>query len=152
MVAKHGPLTIRLCVARRAQVYSPLLFETHFTGSLAAAISTRWLLHLIKRPRPAMAARPGRSRIRAAEYWDGVRVELSGELGSGRGHEGEDRDQADANQTVVVTGPGGAAWSPDEGATWFVLPGVANYWAVAFGSPKTGWFVGTDGRILRIDF
>ena len=55
-------------------------------------------------------------------------------------------------RTVVVTGPGGAAWTPDEGDTWFTLPGVTGYWAVAFGSPKTGWLVGTDGRILRVDF
>ncbi len=43
-------------------------------------------------------------------------LSYAGELGIGRGHEGDDRDQADANQTVVVTGPGGAAWTPDEGA------------------------------------
>jgi photosystem II stability/assembly factor-like uncharacterized protein len=79
-------------------------------------------------------------------------LSYAGELGIGRGHEGDDRDQADANQTVVVTGPGGAAWTSDEGNTWFTLPGVAGYWGVAFGSPKTGWLVGTDGRILRIDF
>ena len=54
-------------------------------------------------------------------------------------------------RTVVVTGPGGAAWTPDEGGSWFTLPGVNNYWAVAFGSPRTGWLVGTGGRILRID-
>ena len=79
-------------------------------------------------------------------------LSYAGNRGIGRGHEGDDRDQADANQTVVVTGPGGAAWTPDEGNTWFTLPGVNGYWAVAFGSPKTGWFVGTGGRILRIDF
>lgn len=79
-------------------------------------------------------------------------LSYAGERGNGRGHEGDDRDQADANQTVVVTGPDGAAWTPDEGNTWFTLPGVTNFWAVAFGSPKTGWLVGTDGRILRIDF
>jgi photosystem II stability/assembly factor-like uncharacterized protein len=55
-------------------------------------------------------------------------------------------------KTVVVTGPGGAAWTPDEGDSWFTLPGVTNFWGVAFGSPKTGWLVGTGGRILRIDF
>jgi photosystem II stability/assembly factor-like uncharacterized protein len=79
-------------------------------------------------------------------------LSYAGELGRGRGHEGEEHDQADANQTVVVTGPGGAAWTPDEGETWFTLPGVNNFWGVAFGSPKTGWLVGTEGRILRIDF
>ncbi len=79
-------------------------------------------------------------------------LSYAGELGIGRGHRGGDHDQADANQTVVVTGPGGAAWTPDEGDTWFTLPGVTDYWGVAFGSPKTGWLVGTEGRILRIDF
>ena len=52
---------------------------------------------------------------------------------------------------MVVTGPGGSSWTPDEGDTWFTLPGVTGYWAVTFGSPKTGWLVGTEGRILRID-
>ncbi len=79
-------------------------------------------------------------------------LSYAGEVGMGRGHEGESRDQSTANQRVVVTGPGGAAWTPDEGNTWFTLLGVTGYWGVAFGSPKTGWFVGTDGRILRIDF
>jgi photosystem II stability/assembly factor-like uncharacterized protein len=79
-------------------------------------------------------------------------VSYAGEVGGGHGHEGDDHGEADANQTVVVTGPGGAAWTPDEGDTWFTLPGVTGYWGVAFGSPKTGWLVGTEGRILRIDF
>jgi photosystem II stability/assembly factor-like uncharacterized protein len=79
-------------------------------------------------------------------------LSYAGEVGQGRGHEGEDRDQADANQRVVVTGPGGSAWTPDEGNTWFTLPAVTGFWGVAFGSPKTGWLVGTGGRIIRIDF
>jgi photosystem II stability/assembly factor-like uncharacterized protein len=54
--------------------------------------------------------------------------------------------------TVVATGPSGAAWTPDEGDTWFSLPDVANYWAVAFASPHAGWLVGTEGRILKISF
>ncbi len=54
--------------------------------------------------------------------------------------------------TVVVTGPGGTAWTPDEGDTWESLPGLANYWAVAFASPQAGWLVGTEGRILNIAF
>jgi len=53
---------------------------------------------------------------------------------------------------VVATGPGGAAWSPDEGNNWFTLPGVDGYWAVAFASPQAGWLVGTSGRILKISF
>jgi photosystem II stability/assembly factor-like uncharacterized protein len=75
-------------------------------------------------------------------------------IGSGQGHEGDENegDDGDGNRTVVVTGPGGSAWTPDEGNRWFTLPSVTGYWGVAFGSPKTGWFVGTGGRILRIDF
>jgi photosystem II stability/assembly factor-like uncharacterized protein len=53
---------------------------------------------------------------------------------------------------VVATGPAGAAWSPDEGDSWNLLPGVENYWAVAFATPRAGWLVGTEGRILKISF
>src|SRR5213592_2726958 len=53
---------------------------------------------------------------------------------------------------VITANDGGAAWTPDEGNTWFTLPGVTGYWAVAFASPKAGWLVGTDGRILKISF
>jgi len=66
--------------------------------------------------------------------------------------DGASRDDHRAGATVVATGPGGAAWSPDEGDAWFVLDGAANYWAVAFADERTGWLVGTDGRILRLDF
>jgi hypothetical protein len=47
---------------------------------------------------------------------------------------------------------GSAAWTPDEGRTWFELPGVSGFWAVAFASPKAGWFVGNKGQILKISF
>jgi photosystem II stability/assembly factor-like uncharacterized protein len=57
------------------------------------------------------------------------------------------------SRTVVITAnAGGAAWTPDEGDTWYSLPGVTGYWAVAFASPQAGWLVGTDGRILKISF
>jgi photosystem II stability/assembly factor-like uncharacterized protein len=57
------------------------------------------------------------------------------------------------SRTVVVTAnAGGAAWTPDEGTTWFTLPEVSGYWAVAFASPKAGWLVGTGGRILKVSF
>ena len=56
-------------------------------------------------------------------------------------------------RTVVITAnQGGAAWTPDEGATWFKLPDVSGYWGVAFADTQSGWLVGTDGRILRINF
>ena len=67
---------------------------------------------------------------------------------------GEDEDEAeDGGHAVVVTAnSGGAAWTPDEGKTWFALPGVTGYWAVAFASPKAGWLVGVNGTILKIRF
>ena len=59
----------------------------------------------------------------------------------------------DNGRAVVITAnDGGAAWTPDEGNTWFALPGVSGFWAVAFATPKAGWLVGTDGRILKISF
>jgi len=53
---------------------------------------------------------------------------------------------------VVATGPGGTAWSPDEGDTWQPLSGLTGLVSVGFGSPRTGWLVGTAGQIVRIDF
>jgi photosystem II stability/assembly factor-like uncharacterized protein len=56
-------------------------------------------------------------------------------------------------RTVVITAnTGGAAWTPDEGTTWYTLPGVNGFWAVAFASPKAGWLVGVNGSILKISF
>jgi len=75
-----------------------------------------------------------------------------GAAGINRGGNGDDDDERNESRTVVVTGPGGSAWTPDEGNTWFTLPGVTGFWGVAFGGSRTGWLVGTDGRILRIDF
>lgn len=70
---------------------------------------------------------------------------------------GDGRDQGrhgdGSGRAVVITAnAGGAAWTPDEGNTWFTLPGVTGYWAVAFASPKAGWLVGTGGTILKISF
>jgi photosystem II stability/assembly factor-like uncharacterized protein len=47
---------------------------------------------------------------------------------------------------------GPAAWSPDEGHTWYTIPGVSGNWAVAFANPHAGWFVGNNGQILKISF
>lgn len=52
---------------------------------------------------------------------------------------------------VVTANQGGAAWTPDEGVTWFKLPDVSGYWGVTFAG-KNGWLVGTEGRILEISF
>jgi photosystem II stability/assembly factor-like uncharacterized protein len=75
-----------------------------------------------------------------------------------RGNDGEEADH-EHDHTVVVTaetGPnfetGSAAWTPDEGRTWFKLPAVSGYWAVAFANPRAGWFVGNGGQILKISF
>jgi photosystem II stability/assembly factor-like uncharacterized protein len=53
---------------------------------------------------------------------------------------------------VVTADTGGAAWTPDEGTTWYVLPGVTGAWAVAFAGPSAGWLVGTGGQITKISF
>jgi photosystem II stability/assembly factor-like uncharacterized protein len=66
----------------------------------------------------------------------------------GNGSERNNRGSA----VVITANDGGAAWTPDEGTTWFALPGVSGFWAVAFATPKAGWLVGTDGRILKISF
>jgi len=53
---------------------------------------------------------------------------------------------------VATANTGGAAWSPDEGTTWYVLPGVTGCWAVAFADPDAGWLVGAGGQIVKIGF
>ncbi|HTW58218.1 MAG TPA: hypothetical protein VMD99_08810 [Terriglobales bacterium] len=62
-------------------------------------------------------------------------------------------------RTVVITAEtepnfdsGSAAWTPDEGQTWYTLPNVSGYWAVGFADPHDGWFVGNNGQILKISF
>jgi hypothetical protein len=69
------------------------------------------------------------------------------------------QDDHERDHTVVITAEtqpnfdsGSAAWTPDEGGTWFGLPAVSGYWAVAFADPKAGWFVGNGGQILKISF
>ena len=67
--------------------------------------------------------------------------------------EGDERDGEHRRAPkVVVTGPGGAAWTADEGDNWSALAGVTGYWAVAFANQRVGWLVGTRGRILKITF
>lgn len=52
---------------------------------------------------------------------------------------------------LVVVGPGGAAWSADDGASWAMLD-TASYWSVGFGADGVGWMVGPKGRVVRIDW
>lgn len=59
----------------------------------------------------------------------------------------------DYTRYVVATADlGGAAWTPDEGQTWNVLPNVSGYWGVAFANPQNGWMVGLNGAILKVSF
>ena len=73
------------------------------------------------------------------------------DIGHGRHHE-QDRHDDGERAVVITANTGGAAWTPDEGSTWFTLPGVSGYWAVAFASSEAGWLVGTNGTILKISF
>ena len=57
-----------------------------------------------------------------------------------------------SRKVVITANAGGAAWTPDEGKTWFALPGVTGFWAVAFASPKAGWLVGVNGQVMKISF
>jgi photosystem II stability/assembly factor-like uncharacterized protein len=73
---------------------------------------------------------------------------------------GDDEEFGEEHErTVVITTEtepnftsGEAAWTPDEGRTWFHLPNVSGFWAVAFADPEAGWFVGNNGQILKISF
>ncbi len=69
------------------------------------------------------------------------------------------KSNTDYSQTVVVTAEtapnydsGAAAWSPDEGQTWYSLRSASGYWGLAFADPQHGWFVGNNGQILKISF
>jgi hypothetical protein len=69
------------------------------------------------------------------------------------GNDERDAEHDRFARTVVVTAnDGGAAWTPDEGSTWYPLNGVTGFWAVAFATPKAGWLVGVNGTILKISF
>jgi photosystem II stability/assembly factor-like uncharacterized protein len=64
-----------------------------------------------------------------------------------------EREDDDFARTVVITAnAGGAAWTPDEGTTWYPLTGVTGFWSVGFATPKAGWLVGVNGTILKISF
>ena len=81
--------------------------------------------------------------------------------GHGTGHDGRGQDDDDSGENengngpsirVVATAPTGTAWSPDEGRSWSPISGLTGLWGVDFGSQQTGWLVGTNGQIVRIDF
>jgi hypothetical protein len=83
----------------------------------------------------------------AGAFTVAVRNPCNGILGGG------DLDPSFPNNAATATSSdGGATWTPDDGDSWYSLPGVTGYWAVAFASPQAGWLVGTEGRILTISF
>ena len=87
---------------------------------------------------------------------------LSYVRGNRRDHgrdDADDRGNGGFERTVVITAEtepafisGSAAWTPDEGRTWFTLPNASGFWAVGFANPHAGWFVGNNGKILKISF
>ena len=73
--------------------------------------------------------------------------------GDGGGFDHEfDRAVVITAETEPDFSSGPAAWTPDEGRTWFPIPGADGFWAVAFANPHAGWFVGNNGQILKISF
>src|SRR5262249_40542312 len=72
--------------------------------------------------------------------------------GGGGGHEEFAHSVFVTAETAPDFSSGPAAWTPDEGRTWFPLKGVSGFWAVAFAGPDAGWFVGNKGHILKVSF
>jgi hypothetical protein len=77
----------------------------------------------------------------------------------GVSHEDGDAFDDEQDRAVVITtetqpnfDSGFAAWTPDEGQTWFPIPNASGYWGVAFANRHAGWFVGNNGQILKISF
>lgn len=52
-------------------------------------------------------------------------------------------------RSVVAVGPGGIAFSPNEGQTWSVVD-TLEMWGVTFANPQNGWIVGPKGRIIHV--
>lgn len=84
------------------------------------------------------------------EGWDDDNWDWDWDHHGGWGHHGHHDDNHDFK--VVVTAPVGTAWSADEGNSWTLLPGLTNFWAVAFADENTGWLVGVGGEITKIEF
>ena len=51
--------------------------------------------------------------------------------------------------TVVAVGPGGLAWSRDDGTSWTVI-NTNVYWSVGSASVRAVWAIGGRGRITRL--
>lgn len=50
---------------------------------------------------------------------------------------------------LVGVGPGGVAYSFDDGRSWTVLD-TLSWWGLGFASPDVGWLVGPEGRIAKV--
>ena len=125
------------CRERRFRVSSAWIFVTAFTGYSAEGIFCD-----TRRPRPTLparqtVARPGRPTTPTP--FTGAVYGLS-------------YVPNQLKKTVVATGPGGSAWTPDEGDTWSLLPGITNCWTVAFASRKAGWLGCGAGQIIKVSF
>jgi photosystem II stability/assembly factor-like uncharacterized protein len=53
--------------------------------------------------------------------------------------------------TALAVGPKGAAWTGDGGASWQLI-NRDDAWSVGFAPDGTGWIVGPNGRIVRVEF
>ena len=90
---------------------------------------------------------PVQGAIFCLAYVRGIRHGLDEEVGQEHDHA-----VVITTETAPDFASGEAAWTPDEGRTWTVLPEVSGFWAVAFANPHAGWFVGNNGQILKISF
>lgn len=52
-------------------------------------------------------------------------------------------------QSVLAVGPGGIAFSSNEGATWSRID-TLEMWGVTFANSQSGWIVGPNGRIIHV--
>ena len=57
--------------------------------------------------------------------------------------------QGAKHPTVVAVGPGGLAWSRDDGTTWAVINNNV-YWSVGSASVRAVWAIGGRGRITKL--
>lgn len=51
---------------------------------------------------------------------------------------------------LAAVGPGGAAYSLDDAHSWSMLDSLT-HWSVDFGTSSSGWMVGPEGRVTRLN-
>lgn len=52
---------------------------------------------------------------------------------------------------LIAVGPGGAAYSLNDGDSWTLLD-ASPHWSVGFASTGAAWLVGPKGRVVRVDW